>query len=73
MLVLSRKTGESVRIGNNIAVVVLQVKGNRVRIGIEAPRPIGIVREELRSRTGGSFGKREPVARGMEHAARVRS
>lgn len=47
MLVLSRKLGESIRIGNNIEVTVVEVKGNRVRLGITADRSVSVVRSEL--------------------------
>lgn len=47
MLVLSRKGGEQLRIGNEIAITVLSVQGNRVKIGIEAPGDYRIVRAEL--------------------------
>jgi len=47
MLVLSRKGGEQLRIGNDIAITVLSVQGNRVKIGIEAPGDYRIVRAEL--------------------------
>jgi carbon storage regulator len=47
MLVLSRKPGEKVVLGNNITVTVLEVVGNRVRIGIEAPEDVRILRGEL--------------------------
>lgn len=47
MLVLSRKTGEVLKIGNNITVVISRVAGNRVTLGIEAPPDIRIVRGEL--------------------------
>ena len=47
MLVLSRKPGEKVHIGGDIVVTVLEVKGNRVRIGIEAPRSVTVTRSEL--------------------------
>ena len=47
MLVLSRKPGEKIRIGDDIIVTVVEVRGNRVRIGIEAPEDCGIVRGEL--------------------------
>jgi len=50
MLVLSRKPGEKVHIGADILVTVLEVKGNRVRLGIEAPRSVTVTREELLSR-----------------------
>jgi carbon storage regulator CsrA len=47
MLVLSRKLQEQIRIGENITVTVLRVKGNAVRIGIDAPRNVRVVRGEL--------------------------
>ena len=47
MLVLTRKVGERIHIGNNIIVAVVAIEGQRVRIGIEAPRDIPIRREEL--------------------------
>ena len=48
MLVISRKPDEKVIIGDNIVVTVLEIKGNIVRLGFEAPREVGIVRSELR-------------------------
>jgi len=47
MLVLSRKLGERLVIGDNITVVVSRVAGNRVTLGIEAPADVRIVRSEL--------------------------
>jgi len=47
MLVLSRKIGEKLVIGDNITVVVSRVAGNRVTLGIEAPNDVRIVRGEL--------------------------
>jgi carbon storage regulator len=47
MLVLSRKPGEKLYIDGNIVVSVLEVKGNRVRIGIEAPDGVRVLRGEL--------------------------
>lgn len=47
MLVLSRKVGEQLVIGDNIRVVVHRVAGNRVTIGIEAPNDVRIIRGEL--------------------------
>ena len=51
MLVLTRKAGEVITIGDDIQVRVLAIKGGQVRIGIEAPRQVSVNREEvLRSR-----------------------
>ena len=47
MLVLSRKSTERIRIGDAIVVTVLEILGNRVRIGIDAPAEVHIVRAEL--------------------------
>ena len=47
MLVLSRKPGEKILIGDNITVTIVRIGPNTVRIGIEAPREMNIVREEL--------------------------
>ncbi|MDA8744402.1 carbon storage regulator CsrA [Rubripirellula amarantea] len=47
MLVLSRKADESIQIGNDIVIKVIRVQGNRVRLAIEAPKEIRVVRGEL--------------------------
>lgn len=47
MLVLSRKTSEVIRIGDNIKVTVVRIGPNTVRLGIDAPRDVNIVREEI--------------------------
>lgn len=47
MLVLSRKQREQIQIGDNVVLTILRVKGNTVRIGIEAPRDVRVVRGEL--------------------------
>jgi carbon storage regulator len=47
MLVLSRKPGEQIYIGSHITITVVEVKGNRVRIGIEAPSNVTVLRAEL--------------------------
>jgi carbon storage regulator len=49
MLVLSRKIGEKLVIGDNITLVVNRVAGNRVTLGIEAPADVRVIRGELRS------------------------
>ena len=56
MLVLSRHKNESIRIGGDITVVVVDIRGDRVRLGIEAPRDTSIHRGELRPRTGKDDG-----------------
>jgi carbon storage regulator len=48
MLVLSRKPGERLRLGDEITLTVLRVDGQRVRIGIDAPSEVRILRDELR-------------------------
>lgn len=47
MLVLSRKVGESVRVADNIELYIIAIDGQRVRIGIKAPKEVRIVRSEL--------------------------
>lgn len=49
MLVLSRKEGERLVIGDDITLVISKIEGNRVSIGIEAPRDVKIMRSELTS------------------------
>jgi carbon storage regulator len=50
MLVLTRKRGESIQIGDNIEVKVLDIKGNYISIGVNAPRDVSIFRTELINR-----------------------
>ena len=52
MLVLGRKTGERIHIGDSIEVVVLAVRGNSVKLGITAPREIPVQRAELLEKIG---------------------
>ncbi len=47
MLVLTRKVGEAITIGDQIKIKVVEVKGNQIRIGIEAPDDVRIYREEI--------------------------
>ncbi len=52
MLVLSRKPGEKIHVGTAITITVVQVEGNRVRIGIDAPADVRLVRAELNGLPG---------------------
>lgn len=47
MLVLSRKTSERILIGDSVEIVVIEVKGDQVRIGIDAPRSLPVYRKEV--------------------------
>lgn len=47
MLILTRSIGQTIRVGEDIQVVVLGVKGQQVRIGIQAPREVDVDREEI--------------------------
>ncbi|WP_444900388.1 carbon storage regulator CsrA [Microbulbifer sp. VAAC004] len=47
MLILKRRTGENLRIGTDVTVTVLEVKGNQVKIGIHAPKSLAVHREEI--------------------------
>jgi len=53
MLILSRKVGERIQLGNQITVTLVKIQGNTVRLGIEAPPHMTVVREELVKRAEG--------------------
>ena len=53
MLILTRRVGESLRIADDIVVTILEVKGNQVKIGTDAPKDVPVVREEILGRDQG--------------------
>ena len=62
MLILTRRVGETVMIGNDVTVTILGVKGNQVRVGINAPKNVAVHREEIYERI-----KREQQGSGSQH------
>lgn len=60
MLILSRRVGETVVIGEDIAITVLGVKGNQVRIGVKAPKDVAVHREEVSERIKRESGGNVP-------------
>ncbi len=47
MLILTRRTGETLRIGDDVTLTILGIKGNTVRVGISAPKDVAVHREEV--------------------------
>ena len=62
MLVLSRKVGERIVIGDNITVTIQKINGNRVAVGIQAPGEVGIMRGELAQHAKPAPPATEPTA-----------
>ena len=61
MLALARKSNESIMLGNDIEITVLEIKGDQVKLGIKAPKSVPIYRKEIylqiQGRTGRQFGR----------------
>ena len=70
VLVLSRKVGESLIIGNDITVTVVEFRGDQVRLGVDAPRSIQVYREELYAEV--SKQNREAAAVGVDDLEALR-
>lgn len=62
MLVLTRKLQQQIKIGDEITVTVLRVKGNTVRIGVQAPRDVRVVRAELPKHAAEQSEEKETIA-----------
>jgi len=83
MLILTRRAGETLMIGDDVSITVLGVKGNQVRIGVNAPKTVSVHREEIYQRiqrektqqTGGdvvlddedNLGNQMPVQNGLDN------
>ncbi len=60
MLILTRRISESVIIGDDVKITVLGIKGNQVRLGIDAPKSVSVHREEIYQRIQGEKGGEAP-------------
>ncbi|MBQ4496376.1 MAG: carbon storage regulator CsrA [Spirochaetaceae bacterium] len=47
MLILTRKTNEKIRIGNDITITIIEVRGDQVKVGVEAPKDVKVFRQEV--------------------------
>jgi carbon storage regulator len=63
MLILTRRVGETVMIGDDVTITVLGVKGNQVRVGISAPKTVAVHREEIYERIKREQQGSEPTER----------
>ena len=62
MLILTRRVGESLMIGDDVTITVLGVKGNQVRIGVKAPKEVAVHREEILNRIEEASTEKESVS-----------
>jgi len=66
MLILTRRIGETLKIGDNIQVTILGVKGNQVRVGIAAPKSVPVHRQEIYDRVQQSAEVQQTTRRSSE-------
>jgi len=69
MLVLTRRTGEGIMIGDEIEVKILDVSGEKVRVGIDAPREINVYRTEVFERIESEFAAEKAAGNGAKTAS----
>ncbi len=67
MLILTRRIGESIIVGDDITFTVLGVKGNQVRVGVNAPKSVSVHREEIYQRIQHEKSSDEPVNVDVSH------
>lgn len=60
MLILTRKVGESLLIGDDISITILSVRGNQVKIGVKAPKDVSVHREEIYQRIQQAKDNQQP-------------
>jgi carbon storage regulator len=61
MLILTRRVGEAVKVGDEVTVTVISVRGNQIRIGIHAPKDVTVHREEIYERIRRRRGPLQPA------------
>ena len=66
MLILTRRVGETLMIGDSVTVTILGVKGNQVRVGITAPKDVAVHREEIFQRIGREAAASAASGQGQE-------